>query len=79
MVGIRYQGFFNVQGAGIFAFRLTADHFARLTIGKQAITEITAGPSPIKANWAGPFSSRGAILSLWTISILRETRDCSFT
>ncbi|MGB6065685.1 MAG: hypothetical protein WBG50_12830 [Desulfomonilaceae bacterium] len=43
MIGIRYQGFFNVQGAGIFAFRLLADHFARLTIGKQNIVNITGG------------------------------------
>jgi hypothetical protein len=43
MVGIHYQGFFNVQGAGIFAFRLLADHFARLTIGKQNVVEITGG------------------------------------
>lgn len=43
MVGIRYEGFFNVQGAGIFAFRLLADHFARLTIGQHVISEITRG------------------------------------
>jgi PA14 domain len=43
MVGIHYQGFFNVQGAGIFAFRLLADHFARLTIGKQNVVDITGG------------------------------------
>jgi hypothetical protein len=43
MVGVRYQGFFNVQGAGIFAFRLLADHFARLTIGKQNVVDITGG------------------------------------
>lgn len=39
MVGIRYQGFFNVSGAGIFAFRLLADSYAKLTIGNQVITE----------------------------------------
>lgn len=50
MVGIRYQGFFNVQGAGIFAFRLLADHFARLTIGKQNVVDITGG---IKADQKG--------------------------
>ena len=43
MVGIRYQGFFNVQGAGIFAFRMFADNFARLTINKQNIVEIVGG------------------------------------
>ncbi len=41
MVGIRYEGFFNVQGAGIFAFRLLADHFAKLTIGDHSIAEVT--------------------------------------
>jgi hypothetical protein len=41
MVGIRYEGFFNVRGAGIFAFRLVADHFAKLTIGEHSIAEIT--------------------------------------
>lgn len=39
MVGIRYQGFFNVSGAGIFAFRLLADTYAKLTIGNHVITE----------------------------------------
>lgn len=43
MVGIRYEGFFNVQGAGIFAFRLLADHFARLTVGQHVISEIARG------------------------------------
>ncbi len=43
MVGIRYEGFFNVEGAGIFAFRLLADHYARLTIGEKTIAEITSG------------------------------------
>ncbi len=42
-VGIKYQGFFNVEGAGIFAFRLATDNFARLTIGKDAILEVTDG------------------------------------
>jgi len=40
MVGIRYQGFFNVKGAGIFAFRLSADNFAKLTIGNHVIAEV---------------------------------------
>ncbi len=55
MIGIRYQGFFNVQGAGIFAFRLLADHFARLTIGKQNIVNDTGGSkadSTGKLGWA---------------------------
>lgn len=55
MVGIRYEGFFNVRGAGIFAFRLVADHFAKLTIGEHDIAEITrtsrGGPEG-KLGWA---------------------------
>ncbi len=43
MVGIRYEGFFTVKGAGIFAFRLRADHYAKLTIGKHEIAEVTKG------------------------------------
>jgi len=43
MVGIRYEGFFNVEGAGIFAFRLRTDKFAELRIGKHKIMEITGG------------------------------------
>ncbi len=43
MVGVKYQGFFNVEGAGIFAFRLATDNFARLTIGKDPIVEVTDG------------------------------------
>jgi hypothetical protein len=43
MVGLHYQGFFSVEGAGVFAFRLVADHFARLTIGKSAVAEVTGG------------------------------------
>jgi hypothetical protein len=54
MVGLRYQGFFNVNGAGIFAFRLVADQFARLTIGKHNVAEITGGKSDPngKTGWA---------------------------
>ncbi len=40
MVGIRYEGYFQTKGAGIFAFRLVADDFARLTIGKHEITKV---------------------------------------
>jgi len=43
MVGIRYQGYFKVDGAGIFAFRLVADNFARLTIGKSPVAEVVGG------------------------------------
>jgi hypothetical protein len=40
MVGLRYQGYFNVSGAGIFAFRLLADTYAKLTIGKHSVAEV---------------------------------------
>jgi hypothetical protein len=43
MIGIRYEGFFNVEGAGIFAFKLLADHYARLTVGDKTIAEIAGG------------------------------------
>lgn len=43
MVGLRYQGFFNVNGAGIFAFRLQADQYARLVIGTHGIAEVKGG------------------------------------
>lgn len=46
MVAIRYQGFFNVTGAGIFAFRMAANNFAKLTIGKSAIIEASKGTKP---------------------------------
>lgn len=54
MVGLRYQGFFNVNGAGIFAFRLVADQFAKLTIGKHEVAEISGGKSDPngKIGWA---------------------------
>ncbi len=42
-VGIRYQGFFTVEGAGVFAFRLLADNYAKLTIGTETIAEVTKG------------------------------------
>ena len=47
MVGLRDEGFFNVTGAGIFAFRLRADDYAKLTIGKHEIAEVTGGPKKI--------------------------------
>ncbi|MGC8602923.1 MAG: PA14 domain-containing protein [Desulfomonilaceae bacterium] len=43
MIALKYQGFFNVEGAGIFAFRLIADNFAKLMIGKNPIVEMTKG------------------------------------
>ena len=55
MLGVRYEGFFNVKGAGIFAFRLRTDDFAKLTIGNNAIAEVTGGlkSSPDgKIGWA---------------------------
>jgi hypothetical protein len=42
-VGIRYQGFFSVEGAGVFAFRLLADTYAKLTIGTETVVEVTKG------------------------------------
>lgn len=41
MVGIRYEGYFSTKGAGIFAFRLKADDYAKLTIGKDTIATIS--------------------------------------
>lgn len=43
MVGIRYQGYFKVDGAGIFAFRLVSDYFARLSIGQSEVAEVVGG------------------------------------
>ncbi|MCL5126166.1 MAG: PA14 domain-containing protein [Deltaproteobacteria bacterium] len=43
MIGLKYQGFFNVEGAGIFAFRLVADNYAKLMIGKNPIVEMNKG------------------------------------
>lgn len=43
MVAIRYQGYFTVNGAGVFAFRMVADDYAKLTIGQDEIAEITDG------------------------------------
>jgi hypothetical protein len=43
MVGVRYQGFFNVNGAGIFAFRMQADQYAKLVIGTHGIAEVKGG------------------------------------
>lgn len=43
MVGIRYTGYFNVVGAGIFAFRTVADHYAKIFIGDKEIAEVTGG------------------------------------
>lgn len=46
MVAVRFQGFFNVTGAGIFAFRMQSNNFAKLTIGKSAIIEVPKGTKP---------------------------------
>lgn len=43
MVGLQYQGFFQVRGAGIFAFRLVADDYSKLVIGKHAVAETERG------------------------------------
>ncbi len=58
MVGVQYKGFFNVTGAGIFAFRLLADEFGQLTIGKQSIIETGGKDSAGKLGWA--FLQEGA-------------------
>ncbi len=42
MTAIRYEGFFNVEGAGIFAFRLVSDYYGKLTIGKHEIADVSA-------------------------------------
>ena len=35
--------FFSVEGAGVFAFRLLVDMYAKLTIGTETIVEVTKG------------------------------------
>jgi hypothetical protein len=60
MVGVRYQGFFNVQGAGIFAFRLVADSFARLTIGKQSIVETASSGKSEQSKLGWAFLQQGS-------------------
>lgn len=60
MVGVRYQGFFNVQGAGIFAFRLVADSFARLTIGKQSIVETASSGKSEQSRLGWAFLQQGS-------------------
>jgi hypothetical protein len=55
MVAIRYQGYFTVDGAGIFAFRLVSDGYAKLTIGKDEIVDVpaaTKSSEPGKLGWA---------------------------
>ncbi len=43
MIGIRWEGFFNVSGAGIFAFRLKSKDYAKLLIGNHDIVQVTSG------------------------------------
>ncbi|MFZ5865575.1 MAG: PA14 domain-containing protein [Thermodesulfobacteriota bacterium] len=43
MVAVRYEGYFTVQGAGVFAFRLVADEYASLSIGKDEIVRVVGG------------------------------------
>ena len=55
MVGLRYEGYFTVEGAGIFAFRLLSDYYAKVTIGEKDIVEFTGGGQPEpggKVGWA---------------------------
>ncbi len=51
-IAIRYEGFFNVEGAGIFAFRLASDYYAKLTIGKFTIVETTGKDADGAVGWA---------------------------
>ena len=55
MVGIRYEGYFQTKGAGIFAFRLVSDDYARLTIGKHEIAKVNGdskGDAEESLGWA---------------------------
>lgn len=55
MIGIRYEGYFQTKGAGIFAFRLVSDDYAKLKIGKHEITEVAGkseGSSEGTLGWA---------------------------
>jgi hypothetical protein len=40
MIGVHYEGYFNVKGAGIFAYRLAADYFAKLTVGEHSVAQV---------------------------------------
>jgi hypothetical protein len=42
-IGMRYEGYFTVKGSGLFAFRLEADDYGKLTIGDHKICEVTDG------------------------------------
>lgn len=59
MVGIRYQGFFSVSGAGIFAFRLLADTYAKLAIGNHIISE-ARGPKDPQGSVGWAFLQEGS-------------------
>ncbi len=52
MIGLKYEGFFSVEGAGIFAFRLRADHYARLAIGKKNIIKSSKFGPEGRVAWA---------------------------
>jgi PA14 domain len=60
MVGLRYQGFFSVHGAGIFAFRLVADHYARLIIGKHNVVEVRSSKSEPNGKIGWAFLQKGS-------------------
>ncbi|MGC8657506.1 MAG: PA14 domain-containing protein [Desulfomonilaceae bacterium] len=60
MVGLKYQGFFNVEGAGIFAFRLVADNYAKLMIGKNPIVEIKQGSKSDQGALGWAFLQQGS-------------------
>jgi PA14 domain len=60
MIGIKYQGFFNVEGAGIFAFRLVSDNFAKLMIGKNPIVEMNKGSKNDQGTVGWAFLQQGS-------------------
>jgi hypothetical protein len=51
-VALKYEGFFNVTGQGIFAFRMAADDYASLTIGKDDLLEGSKLGEDGKLAWA---------------------------
>lgn len=60
MIGVRYEGYFPVQGAGIFAFRLRSDKYAKLTIGKHDIVEASGAKADSKGDIGWAFLQEGS-------------------
>ncbi len=52
MVALRYEGFFDVTGQGIFAFRLKSDNYASLTINKDTLIDSLKFDEDGKLAWA---------------------------